>query len=104
MMALIPRFFNIRLFLCLFSTSKSALFRSQMPAFNVVYAFVMLNLSFTGEKWSSNVFLLLPFCFVILVKADISTLYRKCRFCAIFRTKPRFRDEHGNSGEVKSLF
>jgi hypothetical protein len=35
-MALIPRFFNIRLFLCLFSTSKSALFRSQMPAFNVV--------------------------------------------------------------------
>ena len=36
MMALIPRFFNIRLFLCLFSTSKSALFSSQMPAFNVV--------------------------------------------------------------------
>ena len=36
MMALIPRFFNIRLFLCLFSTSKSVLFGSQMPAFNVV--------------------------------------------------------------------
>ena len=36
MMALIPRFFNIRLFLCLFSTSKSVLFGSQMPAFNGV--------------------------------------------------------------------
>ena len=35
-MALIPRFFNIRLFLCLFTTSKSPLFGSQMPAFNGV--------------------------------------------------------------------
>lgn len=32
----IVRFFNIRLFLYLFSTSKSPLFSSQMPAFNVV--------------------------------------------------------------------
>lgn len=34
--ALIISFFNIRLFLYLFSTSKSPLFSSQMPAFNVV--------------------------------------------------------------------
>lgn len=34
--ASIARFFNIRLFLYLFSTSKSPLFSSQMPAFNVV--------------------------------------------------------------------
>ena len=34
--ALIPCFFNIRLFLYLFSTSKSPLFGSQTPAFNVV--------------------------------------------------------------------
>lgn len=36
--ALIISFFNIRLFLCLFLTSKSSLFSSQMPAFNVVNA------------------------------------------------------------------
>lgn len=34
--AWIVRFFNIRLFLYLLSTSKSPLFSSQMPAFNVV--------------------------------------------------------------------
>lgn len=37
-MAWIVRFFNIRLFLYLFSTSKSPLFGSQMPAFNVINA------------------------------------------------------------------
>ena len=29
-------FFNIRLLLCPFITSKSPVFRSQMPAFNVI--------------------------------------------------------------------
>lgn len=35
MTALIVHFFNIRLFLCLFLTSKLPLLGSQMPAFNV---------------------------------------------------------------------
>lgn len=34
--ASIVHFFNIRLFLCLFLTSKSPLFGSQKPAFNVI--------------------------------------------------------------------
>lgn len=36
MMALIPRFFNIRLFFVSVFNIKISLFRSQMPAFNVV--------------------------------------------------------------------
>ena len=57
MMALIVCFFNIRLLLHPFITSESPFFVHKcLLLMSLMYAFVMLNLSFTGEKWPSNVF------------------------------------------------